>query len=114
MLGGRGGEVHCGVPFRFPFIGYDGVYYLCSSDWRKEVGLGTVFERSLLDILDDKAEQVGGRSPICRSCTHEPTNALALSLARAAEGRPAGAAEMPGRTPDQWLEELDRSNGLVA
>lgn len=113
MLQGLGAKARCGVPFRFPFIGYDGIYYLCSSDWRKEVGLGSVFERSLIDILDEKAEQVGGRSPICRGCTHEPTNAMALSLARAAGGRPDGAAATPDLTPDEWLAELGQAHELV-
>jgi hypothetical protein len=69
------------VPFLYPFVGYDGRYYLCSSDWRKEVDLGNVFDDSIVDLFGPKADQVGGRSPICGSCTHEPTNTLALALA---------------------------------
>ena len=59
----RAARPECWVPFLYPFIGYDGHYYLCSSDWRKEVDLGTVFEHSLVDLFDEKAEQVRGRTP---------------------------------------------------
>lgn len=84
----RSGETpRCGVPFLYPFIGYDGHYYLCSSDWRKEVDLGSVFDRALVDLFDEKAERTRSRTPICEGCTHEPTNAMALSLAHAAAGR---------------------------
>ncbi|MCC5954147.1 MAG: radical SAM protein [Acidimicrobiia bacterium] len=83
MLERSGSRTGCCVPFLYPFIGYDGHYYLCSSDWRKEVSLGTVFDRSLVDILDDKAAHVCSRTAICEGCTHDPANRLALSIARA-------------------------------
>lgn len=106
------GEASCTIPFLYPFIGYDGNYYLCSSDWQKEVNLGNVFEHSLVDLFDEKAEHVRTRSPICRDCTHEPTNALAASLARAAEA-PASDAHA-GPTPDRLLAGLDHDSGCVA
>src|SRR5262245_39115934 len=114
MLQEKADAARCWIPFLYPFIGYDGNYYLCSSDWRKEVNLGNVFERSLVDLFDDKAEQVCGRSPICRDCTHEPTNALALSLARAAEARATDAHCEPNSTPDVLLAGLDHYAACVA
>ena len=36
-LAATGVEHPCRAPFYFPFIGYDGNYYLCSSDWQKQV-----------------------------------------------------------------------------
>ena len=114
VLEEQGGWTQCWVPFVYPFIGYDGNYYLCSSDWRKEVNLGTVFERRLADLLEDKAEQVCGASPICRECTHEPTNALAHSMARAAEARPADAHEDLAASTDVLLDALDHFTGCLA
>jgi MoaA/NifB/PqqE/SkfB family radical SAM enzyme len=113
MLQDKADAARCWIPFLYPFIGYDGNYYLCSSDWRKEVNLGNVFERSLVDLFDDKAEQVCGRSPICRDCTHEPTNALALSLARAAEARATDAHCEPNSTPEVLLAGLDHYAACV-
>jgi hypothetical protein len=98
----------------YPFIGYDGNYYLCSSDWRKEVNLGNVFEHALVDLFDEKAEQVCGRSAICGGCTHEPTNALALLLARAAAGRTPDPRPRPNSTPEALLAGLDHNAGCVA
>jgi MoaA/NifB/PqqE/SkfB family radical SAM enzyme len=114
MIEDKGEAARCWVPFLYPFIGYDGNYYLCSSDWRKEVNLGNVFEHSLVDLLDEKAEQVCGRSPICRDCTHEPTNALALSLARAADARTSRTHATPTFTPDELLAGLDHYSECMA
>ena len=42
----QGGDALCGAPFVFLFVGYNGQYYLCCSDWKKEVPLGSVFDKS--------------------------------------------------------------------
>ncbi len=80
MLTADGGEANCVIPFIYPFIGYDGIYYLCCSDWKKEAPMGTVFERSLADVLHDKYEFVNDRRPVCITCNHDPTNALTDEL----------------------------------
>ena len=67
----------CDAPFQFPFVGYDGSYYLCSSDWQKEVSFGTVFDFSMVDVMAAKLARVTSRSPICRNCNHDPLNQLA-------------------------------------
>ena len=100
----------CPVPFLYPFIGYDGTYHLCSSDWRKEVDLGSVFERSLVDLFDDKAERARTRSPICRDCTNEPRNAVALAVGRATDGSSTDAAD----TPDALVAQLVRYQRWVS
>jgi MoaA/NifB/PqqE/SkfB family radical SAM enzyme len=69
-----GDEPYCAVPFSGPFIGYDGRYYLCCSDWKKEVPLGSVFDRSLTDILVDKLVHVRRRSSVCQTCNLDPLN----------------------------------------
>jgi MoaA/NifB/PqqE/SkfB family radical SAM enzyme len=114
MLEEKGDAPRCWVPFLYPFIGYDGNYYLCSSDWRKEVNLGNVFQHSLIDLFDEKAEHVRSRSPICRDCTHEPTNALALSLAAAAEASTTDAHAQVVATPDWVLAGVDHYSGFAA
>jgi hypothetical protein len=78
------------------------------------VNLGNVFEQSLVDLFDEKAEQVCGRSPICRDCTHDPTNALALSLARAAEARATDVPRASNPTPDVLLARLEHQAACVA
>ncbi|MGI9601510.1 MAG: radical SAM/SPASM domain-containing protein [Acidimicrobiales bacterium] len=80
MLTDDGGEANCVIPFIYPFIGYDGIYYLCCSDWKKEAPMGDVFERSLADVLHDKYDFVNSRRPVCITCNHDPTNALTDEL----------------------------------
>ena len=85
-LSSRSSVPACRAPFQYPFVGYDGRYYLCSSDWRKEVPVGNVFEHSILGVIPAKVAHVRSRQPICRSCTHDPTNRLAVLLAAREEG----------------------------
>jgi hypothetical protein len=79
-LDGAAGTPMCEVPFYFMFIGYDGRYHLCSSDWEKRTDLGSVFDRSLVDATSERVGHVAKRSPVCRTCCHDPTNRLAEVL----------------------------------
>lgn len=65
----------CLAPFYLLFIGWDGKYYLCSSDWRKNVPVGDVFSHSIEDTLLARRQAVSTRSPICKNCSHDPVNA---------------------------------------
>ena len=114
ILAEGGGETGCWAPFMYPFIGYDGNYYLCSSDWRKEVNLGNVFERSVADLIEDKVERVRSRSPICRDCTHDPTNTLARALAAAVDVPTPGAPPEPATATDEILAKLDHFSGCLS
>ena len=111
----NGGAARCWVPFLYPFIGYDGNYYLCSSDWRKEVNLGNVFEHSLVDLFDEKAERVRDPLPDL-SRLHPRTDQRVGPVAgpgrrRAPTGR---AASSPSPRPDGLLAGLDHYSGCVA
>src|SRR5262245_2923234 len=70
----------CLAPFMLLFIGYDGQYYLCCSDWKKEVAFGSVFETSFMAIMGDKLERTATREPICKNCNHDPVNKLTDAL----------------------------------
>jgi len=81
----------CGVPFEHPFIGYDGQYYLCNSDWRKQTPLGSVFDHTFLDVMRAKLDLVESRQPVCTFCSHDPLNGLAHALQDLAAGAATGA-----------------------
>jgi MoaA/NifB/PqqE/SkfB family radical SAM enzyme len=66
----------CAVPFGFLFVGYDGNYYLCCSDWKKEVPFGTVFDASFIEITRDKLSHVKTRGKVCDTCNHDPINRM--------------------------------------
>ncbi len=78
----------CAAAFAFPFIGYDGNYYLCSSDWEKQVAVGNVFEDSFLSILRTKLAHVESRAPICQACCHDPINHMTTAIRAKALGDP--------------------------
>ncbi len=80
LLTRAGGRPLCGAPFAYNFIGYDGNYYLCCSDWKKEVPLGSVFDTSLLDVIRPKLEMTSSRATICRTCNLDPLNQLTDEL----------------------------------
>ena len=92
LLRDRGISPICSVAFRFLFVGYDGQYYLCSSDWEKRVPLGSVFDESFASVTRDKLHHVSTREPICATCCHDPTNRLAESLRTVQRGRDGPAA----------------------
>ena len=68
----------CSIAFVSTFVGYDGQHYLCCSDWTKTTPMGSVFERSFEDVLEERLAQVLSREPICKSCNLDPINALAF------------------------------------
>jgi MoaA/NifB/PqqE/SkfB family radical SAM enzyme len=86
MLEERGTLPLCGAPFAYLFIGYDGQYYLCCSDWKKEVPFGSVFDTSFEAIIRPKLEAVVTREPICKTCNLDPVNMLADELRAVSDG----------------------------
>lgn len=83
----------CPVPYLSVFIGYDGLYYLCCSDWKKEAPMASVFEASILAISEQKLHHVTSREPVCRSCNHDPLNAITDKI-RAVNAGDASQAEL--------------------
>ena len=80
LLQDRGVQPICSVPFILLFIGYDGQYYLCCSDWKKEVALGSVFDTSFAAVTQAKLQAVTTGEPICKNCNHDPINRLTDAL----------------------------------
>lgn len=93
MLTATAGAPICMAPFVFLFIGYDGKYYLCCADWKKEASYGTVFEASLNDVLGPKLLATRSRELVCHTCNIDPVNILADTL-RAHDRGEIGTAEV--------------------
>jgi MoaA/NifB/PqqE/SkfB family radical SAM enzyme len=100
LLDTKGGHVLCAAPFVFIFVGYDGNYYLCCSDWKKEVSLGSVFEYSMNALVAEKLERVLSREPICKSCNWDPLNLLADEL------KAVDAGESDRETVDNLVDDM--------
>ncbi len=110
----RGGRLVCATPFIYVFIGYDGNYYLCAADWKKEKSFGSVFDHAILELSRGKLEHVLARSAVCRTCNIDPLNHLASEM-RAAElyglkgfdaGARAGEMVASSRSIEECLEKL--------
>ena len=52
----------CAAPFLYLFVGYDGQYYLCCSDWEKKAPLGSIFDNSFVDVVGRKVEHLRSAS----------------------------------------------------
>jgi MoaA/NifB/PqqE/SkfB family radical SAM enzyme len=106
-LEARGGTPICGAPFGYLFIGYDGQYYLCCSDWKKETPMGSVFDESFLSVTEKKLQYVASREPVCKTCNLDPLNKLTDELRAIDEGQAAPAAG------DAVMEAILADNELV-
>lgn len=80
------GTTLCGAPFIYLFVGYDGQYYLCCSDWKKETPMGSVFDESFRSVMDKKLQFVVSREPVCKTCNLDPLNRVTEELAAADAG----------------------------
>lgn len=80
------GEPACFVPFVVPFVGYDGNYYLCCSDWTKEAAFGHVDDVAIADLLAAKLDYTQARRSPCHTCNVDPVNYLTQEIRAEATG----------------------------
>lgn len=119
MFAEAGARPICAAPFVFPFVGYDGNYYLCSSDWEKRTPLGSVSERSILSLLEQKSAFVTWGEPICADCCHDPVNALTMALREDAttgigSGRPELLQALHTERTDALRDLLEAQREILA
>jgi MoaA/NifB/PqqE/SkfB family radical SAM enzyme len=103
----RAGTPLCGAPFAYLFIGYDGQYYLCCSDWKKETPMGSVFDESFQSVAAKKLAYIHSRDPVCRTCNLDPLNRLTEEL-RAAKSGTGGDIDL-----DAMVESVVANNEFV-
>jgi MoaA/NifB/PqqE/SkfB family radical SAM enzyme len=107
MLQERLGTPLCGAPLAYLFIGYDGQYYLCCSDWKKETPMGSVFDESFESVTSTKLQLVASRELVCKTCNLDPLNGLTEELRAVAEGD-AEPADV-----EALLESIGKSTSAV-
>lgn len=105
LLAREGSMPYCPAPFVYLFIGWDGQYYLCCSDWKKDVPLGSVMDCSLMSVIDRKMQHVTCREPICKQCNHDPLNLMTAELRAQAAGETSDV--------DGVLAKIRNENKLV-
>ena len=98
----------CGVPFSSCFIGYDGKFYLCCSDWTKEAAVGNVFDDSPFSVMEPKLVHVLTGEPVCKTCNLDPVNRMTDML------RDIDSGDATEHGKEQLVEFLaTTSSGLV-
>jgi MoaA/NifB/PqqE/SkfB family radical SAM enzyme len=107
LLEARVGTPLCGAPLAYLFIGYDGQYYLCCSDWKKEAPMGSVFDESFQSVTATKLKLVASRELVCKTCNLDPLNGLTEELRAVSEG------ESDAASVDALIESIGRSNDAV-
>jgi len=98
----------CAAPFLFLFVGYDGNYYLCCSDWKKEAPVGTVFDHSFHAVTKAKIDHVLSREPVCKTCNLDSLNKLTEVL-RAIETGEADPSER-----DEIIKDLKGPSSVIS
>lgn len=66
----------CNLAFTAPFVGWNGQYYVCCSDYEKKVPLGSVFDYSIqeMDVIKLKSMEKGNAA--CLLCNYDPLNSI--------------------------------------
>jgi MoaA/NifB/PqqE/SkfB family radical SAM enzyme len=77
LLARNAASTICSTPFFFVFIGWNGQYYVCCSDYRKEDPLGTVFDFGIDEMDRVKLDgMVDKKLKACADCNVDPVNAV--------------------------------------
>jgi MoaA/NifB/PqqE/SkfB family radical SAM enzyme len=106
-LGSAVGTPLCAAPFAYMFVGYNGHHYLCCSDWEKQTPMGSIFEKSFMDVAQAKLDLIVSRDPVCRTCNLDPINRLTEELRAEANG------EAPPGMTDQLLAKITTDNAAI-
>jgi hypothetical protein len=76
--------------------------------------MGSVFDRTFIEVMRAKLEFVASRRPVCKACGHDPINRLADGLRQLDTGKSTstetdarfGAALETGRRVDDFVSML--------
>ena len=107
-----GSQWVCPVPFLWVFVGYDGLYYLCCSDWKKEAPMASVFNTSMLAISEQKLHHITTREPVCKTCNHDPLNAV-TDMIRAVDAGDNSPADLDNMVETFTLQSKQVAEGVA-
>lgn len=72
----KGVSTLCNLAFTAPFVGWNGQYYICCSDYEKVEPLGSVFDYSLSELDDVKKLSIARGNSACLKCNYDPVNVI--------------------------------------
>ncbi len=66
----------CNLAFTAPFVGWNGQYYVCCSDYEKKVPLGSVADYSIAEMDHIKIDSIHNGNAACMMCNYDPLNSI--------------------------------------
>ena len=121
LMRDKGVSTLCNLAFTAPFVGWNGQYYICCSDYEKVEPLGSVFDYSLHDMDDIKKRSIDKGNSACLKCNYDPVNVIREAMFEVEQGE-AGRSRIANRlavlkqqqieNPDLYAE-TDWRAGLV-
>lgn len=72
----QGVSTLCNLAFTAPFVGWNGQYYVCCSDYEKKVPLGSVFDYSIQEMDTIKLRSMEQGNQACLLCNYDPLNSI--------------------------------------
>lgn len=94
LMASKGVSTLCNLAFVAPFVGWNGQYYICCSDYEKVEPLGSVFDYSLEAVDDVKLQSIYKGNTACLKCNYDPVNVVreAMFEVEHGEAQPARVA----------------------
>ena len=97
----------CLAPFMVVFIGWNGNYYLCCSDYQKSVSFGNVYDNSIDEIDKYKRNYLSNGAELCRICDTNTVNII-RELLFCINNNSANWSELESK-----IEQLKKRNYLI-
>jgi MoaA/NifB/PqqE/SkfB family radical SAM enzyme len=86
LMAAKGVSTLCNLAFVAPFVGWNGQYYICCSDYEKIEPLGTVFDYSIFDMDDIKKHSIYRDNQACLKCNYDPVNVVREAMFEVEQG----------------------------
>ncbi len=80
LMAEKGVSTLCSIAFVAPFVGWNGQYYVCCSDYEKVEPLGSVFDYSIEDMDLLKMRSIVRGNSACLKCNYDPVNLVREAL----------------------------------
>jgi MoaA/NifB/PqqE/SkfB family radical SAM enzyme len=106
LMASRGVSTLCNLAFVAPFIGWNGQYYICCSDYEKVEPLGNVFDYSLDQIDQVKKESIYRGNSACLKCNYDPVNVVREAMFEVENGK-AGRSRISNRLAVLKMQQVD-------
>lgn len=87
----KGVSTLCNLAFTAPFVGWNGQYYICCSDYEKVEPLGSVFDHSISDMDDIKTLSIARGNSACLKCNYDPVNVIREAMFEVENGEAASS-----------------------